>query len=60
MSPQAKGIVVRLHFTHQAQIASASASKNVSESSAFTDIQYQGTMAGSGKNDIATTNMQQR
>jgi hypothetical protein len=58
VSPQAEGIVVRLHFTHQAQITSAS--KNVSESSAFTDIQYQGTMAGSGKNDIATTNMQQR
>lgn len=50
--------MVRLHFTNVAQIASNL--KNVSESSAFNDIQRQGTMAGAGKNDIATTNMQQR
>ena len=50
--------MVWLHFTNVAQIASNL--KNVSESNAFNDIQRQGTMAGAGKNDIATTNMQQR
>jgi len=58
VSRRGERIVVRLHFTNVAQIASNL--KNVSESSAFSDIQRQGTMAGAGKNDIATTNMQQR
>jgi hypothetical protein len=58
VSPQSERIAVRLHFTNVAQIASAI--KNVSESSAFNDIQRQGTMAGSGKNGIATISMQQR
>jgi hypothetical protein len=60
VSRQGERIVVRLHFApfaHLTQIASAIT--NVSESSAFTHIQYQGTMAGAGKNGIATISMEQ-
>ncbi len=55
---QGERIVVRLHFTDPAQIASTI--KNLSESGAFTDIEHRGTIAGVGKNGIATISMKQR
>ncbi len=55
---QGERIVVRLHITDPVQVASTVA--RIAEGGNFTDIQHHGTVAGAGKNGIATISMRQR
>ncbi len=55
---QGDRIVARIHFTDRAQIANTI--KNLSEASAFSEIQLHGTIAGANRNGIATISMKQR